>query len=556
MFELLSEQDKKNITKWIKSYAPMNGSSYREPSQKMGELSYILRHWDKAKGEYLGDLFGGQLILSRPYVYHTPADDIWRRISKALYENSAWNRITKFLNESARYIGVLNDIRYGIWELCDYFTYVKNDCSRVFDGLNLHSTEQSFCIDLPNGKKYKVQRNMKPLKLVYKLMDTWAERFDYTDWRKDYEEVRILLSQCTNTAELHGTLCLSIHPMDYMTMSDNDNNWSSCMRWRGNGEYSQGTIEMMNSHTVVVAYLHNPEKPMSLPNGDTWNNKIWRQLFIVDRNFITEVKPYPYDDENITMTCLDWLKDLANNNNPETQFEHYTMEGDGYDISVGENEKYNFTFATGYMYNDLGTMSRSHNIYINLPYWRQCGSERRYAYTENTKYFEIEYSGESECMWCGDYINSDDYDSEEVSGWRVCDDCYGYTTTCACCGRRIYGDDVYYDPNDEPICEYCHDEYYTYDSINGDLVHNDSVVWVRLAKGIDEDGDPQFISGCGINIGPYTYNHIQNYPLLFKGVIHRYENKDFPWESADYMLVDECTEDGWYLFGYDPEYDK
>ena len=112
---------------------------------------------------------------------------------------------------------------------------------------------------------------------------------------------------------MDGELCLSIHPMDYMTMSDNDNNWQSCMNWMNNGDYRLGTVECMNSPYVLVAYLHNPNHSMSIGPYE-WNSKHWRELFIIHPEMISEVKGYCFQDENLTNTILMWIKELAHNN--------------------------------------------------------------------------------------------------------------------------------------------------------------------------------------------------------------------------------------------------
>ena len=61
-----------------------------------------------------------------------------------------------------------------------------------------------------------------------------------------FEDFRIAQSLVTNQANLKGYITLSIHPLDYMTMSDNNCGWDSCMSWQEEGCYRQGTVEMMN----------------------------------------------------------------------------------------------------------------------------------------------------------------------------------------------------------------------------------------------------------------------------------------------------------------------
>ena len=537
MFELLTEQDKNNIACWIDHYAPQNGDGYLRPEHEMGELSYLLRYWNSAKNEFLGKVFGGQLILSRPYTYKTPMDTIYNNMRKKLYRNPSWNRISDFIAQATTHVGCLNELRYGLWELSETYTLANNNCERIFD--RLFNTNSQIVVELPNGKSFKIQRTMKPLKLIYKLLEGWADSLGYTEWYSDYENVRIIQSQCLNTADLHGTLCLSIHPLDYMTMSDNENDWTSCMRWRRNGEYSQGTVEMMNSATVVVAYLHNPDKPMTLPNDMPWSNKIWRQLFVVDEAMITEVKPYPYDDENITMTCLEWLKELVGGD-----FTNMHMEDSGDTITIDDTEKVCFNFDVGFMYSDFGTMSRSHNIAINIPFIKQYCDIDEYT---NSYYISINYSGASECMWCGGDI-TDDWDDEETSGRRICENCYSHIR-CSCCGRAIVSDDYYYDADGNIICCNCHDEYYDYDSIREECYHRDCLTTIFLAKDFNiETNTPNLVHGY-IQLCDYDIEHFSELNEYF--TTKEYHNYHHSWYGVrHYVFVDECTQRGLDLFAY------
>ena len=96
-----------------------------------------------------------------------------------------------------------------------------------------------------------------------------------------------------------------------MTMSDNANGWESCMNWtQGPGSYRAGTIEMMNSPLVVVAYITT--KPYYPENTSIeWTSKSWRELIIVHPNAICSVKSYPYYNIAFDKALVNWLVDLV-----------------------------------------------------------------------------------------------------------------------------------------------------------------------------------------------------------------------------------------------------
>lgn len=241
-----------------------------------------------------------------------------------------------------------------------------------------------------------------------------------------------------NVKDFKGTLCLSIHPLDFMTMSDNESRWESCMSWRNEGCYRQGTIEMMNSPCVVIAYLKN-EEDMNLCGGYTWNNKRWRELFIVNEKCITNIKSYPYTSEVLTKEVLSWLVDLARTNKGLTYDQPFEWQsGDGYPYF---NMKY-INFETSYMYNDITADStRIHYMYV----------------APGVTDIDINYSGDFVCMECGECNEPSEYDGS--TGTLICYKCEP-SYYCYECGDRYYEDGLHY-VDGNYYCEYCYDRLHT-----------------------------------------------------------------------------------------------
>lgn len=207
-------------------------------------------------------------------------------------------------------------------------------------------------------------------------------------------------------------------------MSDNDCGWDSCMSWRHHeGEYRQGTIEMMNSPYVLVAYLRNPSD-ISLPNGGSWSNKQWRELFIVDKDIICNIRAYPYESTPITDKILEKLRDLAAKNLGWT---HLTTSIE--DIPFGT-----FFLDTVYMYNDFDRDDE--NIY-------HC------YYNPSIKEKVINYSGPDMCIYCGSLSSIDE--EEKIA----CEDCIN-PIYCEHCGEKISRSDEYFTTADHQIlCKNC-----------------------------------------------------------------------------------------------------
>lgn len=255
---------------------------------------------------------------------------------------------------------------------------------------------------------------------------------------EEYETVRLFQSQLTNNAYAYGTLCLSIAPIDFISMSDNDCDWNSCMSWADHvGEYRQGTIEMMNSPYVIVAYLKSDTPYCPLYDDRAISNKKWRQLVIANEDIIIGNRHYPYQHPDLEAQVLSWVRELLGGDNQFSStlspiFNHGNKENNpgGY--------KYFWSFNTFLMYNDM--------------------YEWRNAYLANdffTKYpnrYKLDFSGESECMCCGEVIS----DSGFETSWVTCMKCNG-ALKCSNCGGYILPEDEDYYSNDngEIFCTYC-----------------------------------------------------------------------------------------------------
>ena len=294
------------------------------------------------------------------------------------------------------------------------------------DIANNKYTGESFSITLPNGKEFRINSGCKVMKTLAKI----ADAFDLPG----FEDFRICQSYVTNTRMIRGNLTLSIHPLDYMTMSDNDCDWDSCMSWEGEGCYRQGTVEMMNSPYVVVAYM-SAENNMTIGNGE-WSNKKWRQLFIVNEDVIFSIKSYPYPNDDITEYAMTWLKQLAEQNMGWSYGQMKPIHWAYDDELMAGGEPFKFSFHTSLMYNDVGSIAYHHMYYNNTKVM--------------PKVYEINFSGDSQCMWCGslEELREDSLACDSCSGIMVCSDC----------GERIYDDDVYYIGNDR-YCECCYRDY-------------------------------------------------------------------------------------------------
>lgn len=402
----------------------------------------MLCEWDDQKGEYLEKLFGDALTMTKRIKYVKSYEELQEELSDMISEYSHYGRAGRNGYEFQR---AWNNYMY---RNRNYFTeaqesglrrLMSDDCliENIYDGV-------SFEVEDHNGKKFRINRGAKTSKTLGKL----AQIFELPG----FEDFRICHSQILNQRELGGNLTISIHPLDYMTMSDNSYGWESCMSWSNEGGYRQGTVEMMNSKSVVVAYLSGDDKYKISDYGCEdrfWNSKKWRQLFIVDQNIIIGVKDYPYHNEELGKAVVEWLKELAEKRLGwhYGDLEHYngTSQRFYYDHLPKEKNGFVLEFPTGSMYNDFGCldyhwMCVSTNIdpdEIKMDSWNSYGSR---------PWLVVPYSGKSQCMICG--TTHSEFEDESC---LACEDCQS-RPHCDCCGEIV---SETWNIDGMQLCEYC-----------------------------------------------------------------------------------------------------
>lgn len=434
-FELLTDIDKQRLHDYIYAYG-CSGNSY--PKGQMASMEYLLRNWNEAKEQIFQTIFKDKLIIEVPIEYNVGVDELEERVRNMMfsYENEqviGTQMRETFLNT------IVHDPETDDKWLIEYLFSAYELAKNSFDPYDNHS---SYSFPLANGKKYKVNAGTKPLRIIRKLCESWGiEGFD---------EFQIVHSLALNQKKLSGNLCLSIHPMDYITMSDNGYDWDSCMRWRSGGEYRQGTVEMMNSPCVIVGYLKGEknwywDSYSNMVNKDVqedsglWNSKKWRCLFVYDPRdrFCLSVKNYPYSNNMLTEIAIQTITKLAGWEAPTYPFART------YNEQEIAGQKVHLLLETSHMYNDFG--DTDHFIAVN-PNNEDDIDDKYYS-----------YSGLSQCMWCGtlDVCCQDEEDHRVL-----CDSCESFYRCCNCGDTFSSDDNVYWvDDLDAYVCSYCAESY-------------------------------------------------------------------------------------------------
>lgn len=475
LLDMVTAEERELIMNQIRNYSLSNGD---RADMDVWNFNHVFREWGWAKGQYLYHIFKAAtgeeaLILRKEVEFAKDSDEIAEELDNMAYP-SCFNDIIGVFDNLVHYTDpfdwqrgsveieervpeclrqVSSDYAYDMRRAILQLTSIHTLACNVYTGRTVE-------IPIPNGKKLKINQGSRAVKMLGKLVEAFG--FD----KAEFENYRISHSQILNQKKLKGTLCLSIHPLDYITMSDNDSGWESCMSWENQGCYRQGTVEMLNSDCVVVAYLE-AERPMKLTRELSWNNKKWRELYIVTPDVVTNVKGYPYCNSNLTTEVLNWLRELIQKSGLE-QFSEYDNKiyhhgGDEEFDDLLREREITLRFQTGLMYNDFGHPYQYCLVRSSLP---------------NQSHREINYSGASECMLCGELDPEFVNNSEAMN--LVCQSCDN-VMVCACCGESLYGNDYVY-INDEPICISCSEDYYVYDAVNEETIHKDDAIEIHICN--------------------------------------------------------------------------
>lgn len=456
--DLLTDEDKELIKQYSISYASVEPSSIEE----------VLSLWNKNKKKLL-KIFNNQLRISIPIEVQTNTQSMYNRYKKiysplygALYELQSFKadpRNHEFMNT----LGVWLSKRVTEENIDDYRTLVS-----LIRYDNIEQGKISFSYTFSDGdrKKLKIQSGTKTMRAIRKVLEyyNFPCMHSFEKWRDDLSLV------CTDKY-IKSELVFSIHPIDFMTMSDNASGWSSCMSWIDHGGYSTGTIEMMNSNLAVVVYLKSQNSKIKFVfNNFEIPNKTWRTLLFVHKDILLVGKQYPYYSEVLAKTILEEFQTILKNNVGWT----YQYKQQPYRDML-------HSFDNRYVKYDLGREKNKHKIFVytNIMYNDIIEDHcTRYwccrNYVKDSLYLNL--SGQATCMCCGEVIDEDRLDDISTSD-KFCPRCfskYGCSDCHTVSKNNLYYKvkvKTFYGSTNKVLCLSCLQNDYLFDIETSLFVH-------------------------------------------------------------------------------------
>jgi len=262
-----------------------------------------------------------------------------------------------------------------------------------------------------------------------------------------------LYSNLLQTLSINGNLCISIHPLDYLTMGDNLMKWSSCHSLEG--EYRGGLLSLLVDKSTIVCYVESDKNQYYIGNV-LWNNKKWRQLIHVDpeQQIVLFNTQYPYEHQLVYKELINKLQNLFN------------IDMELQDIST--DKRIVPKICTDYTDSDV----LHHNDLLCMNVKGKYENNSFKLFTPNNFVLNtikpILVGLPPYCPVCGKYIVS-------YHGSLECNHCNPFESCCNC-GEMYTAIDLH-EINNELFCDTCFDEYFEYCEICDELISKGSSKW-------------------------------------------------------------------------------
>lgn len=427
------------------------------------KVDYLIDTWYEAKKDFI-NMFDNELI------YGTG-----EKITVDLDSEQKENEINNFCDQ----------ISGAFSEYSDLISFIRRNKNDFFKNI-LSTAYEEDGHHIPSGIK------------MSKAFKEFVHNED------DLYFIQTAASRVIQESKITGYLYLSVHPLDYLSSSENNYNWRSCHAL--DGEYRAGNLSYMLDKSTVVCYLCGGTKKVKLPRfpeSVPWNNKKWRMLLFVSdyRNALFAGRHYPFFSKNLMHEVKSqWVKSFSNGyfrrhrawvSDTDTWSSwhddyfkriHYKENdySDGFTLSSRYVPMRDGIYSMDELVTDVDNSLHYNDLLFSscyIPYY--CW----YIWSDEPIHFSVGH--DVKCIKCEDsYI----WNHESM----ICDDCLndnGYIH-CGDCGEIINLDyAIYIDSEDRYVCPNCYEEYYFSCPCCGEIYHNDDAYY-------DEDRDAYYCRYC------------------------------------------------------------
>lgn len=429
------------------------------------KVEELFKKWETNKNWFI-EKMDGKLIYEYPEV-----------ISLEMNHKDKMNRVSDFITE----IDCKWNRLYGPTGVHDLMQFIED----MKDSFYSNTVSE----DYPYQDKI-IPKGMKLIK---------AFKFFIED-KETLTAIQMAASRYIQEDKIKGVLCFSVHPLDFLSSSENTHNWRSCHAL--DGEYRAGNLSYMCDPSTVICYLRS-EHEDTLPNFPStvrWNNKKWRMLvhFSDHKDMVFAGRQYPFESDLARDMILDEVfgrlglgEGWTNWDNAQiTTFDYNNGNSivlkDAYipiDRELKALKDLIYVPQNSLNYNDVlhSTYYTPYYSYKTSTYWNLYGSHDTHfiigaavnclhcgkeviELPETMRCIDCEevygtedIEGFSYCDICGSRIY-EDHGQTLYSGEWVCDDCVDNLpdiVRCADCGVAMFKTDAFLNENGDYYCRWC-----------------------------------------------------------------------------------------------------
>lgn len=387
------------------------------------KIKELLANWKTNKADFIQRLFAGSPIYQVP-----------EKLSFELDEKSKKEKFDVFKDY--------------VYDLCSDFSLDRYLCTISHKEFFQNTLAKDK--ELPNGKT--VKKGMKFLRTL---------RFFIED-EKLLADIQNFASEIMQENKIEGYLCFSVHPLDFLSSSENTLNWRSCHSL--DGEYRAGNLSYMQDECTIMAYLRT-DKDVKLPNFPEdvpWNNKKWRCLlfFNENRSLIFAGRQYPFSAKSVLNRVNKELGKLLSHtkwsNWKDLYIETYEDPNDKELIYFNEAEYIPINgsiYKKSELVKDAANSRHFNDLLHSCCYTHPYYMYNKYSMLRPTLGMTI--GSEVKCLWCGENL----IDGPDSMMCHKCECEHGNSDsdeyrTCGCCGRRVWIEECCW-VDDYCICPDC-----------------------------------------------------------------------------------------------------
>jgi len=205
------------------------------PGQRFVNTDSLFEEWLEAKRDFI-EAFGGKLIVELP-----------GKVTFELSQEEKIKRVKDFLTAV--------DCNYENPDLARFIDIQKEG---FYENKVIEDFE--YCGE-------KIPKGMKVIK-AFKFFEKNPKKL---------EDLQNAASMLIQEDKITGVLCLSVHPLDYISASENCHSWHSCHAL--DGDYRAGNLSYMVDKHTIMCYLRADNCDYILPDFPSevpWNSKKWR----------------------------------------------------------------------------------------------------------------------------------------------------------------------------------------------------------------------------------------------------------------------------------------